>query len=125
VQQFNSVAVSTAFPARLSLTKTCKSYTHVCAVCCIVTTITTTEQMLACEHVIGKCAESDAVVALFLQRRRASDYLVVSYSNRAALTADKMHKYQVRTLEFIAKKTMHIVVRSWVRSTPLYTGIIE
>ena len=53
--------------------------------------------MLACEHVIGKCVESDAVVALFLQRRRASDYLAVSYSNRAAMTADRMHKYQVRT----------------------------
>eukprot|EP00953_Heterococcus_sp_UTEX-ZZ885_P032842 17129-Heterococcus_DN1.PRE.2 len=50
--------------------------------------------MLACEHVIGKCAESDAVVALFLQRRRASDYLAVSYSNRAALTADRMQRYQ-------------------------------
>jgi hypothetical protein len=64
--------------------------------CCTTTTITTGEQMLACEHVIGKCAESDTVVALFLQRRRASDYLAVSYSNRAALTADKMQRYQVR-----------------------------
>jgi hypothetical protein len=107
VQQFKIVANQHCSISSSVINKLCSSHTHVfCAFCaCAITTAaTTTEQMLACEHVIGKCAESDAVVALFLQRRRASDYLVVSYSNRAALTADRMQRYQVRVYTTLHKK---------------------